>query len=288
MNATVSESESGSGSDRSRSWARATFLPVLAWVIVLSGLTLGAAAWLTWTGGDYRDFSPAILVVAYSPALAAIVVSCFETGHYGVRALLTGLLRWRARPWWYVIALFGPLLLALITAGSLVVSGVVAPTAPLVLPAASAVPVLLGPLIAGSLGEEPGWRGFAQNRLQTRWGALLTAVVVGVLWSVWHLWPMLTPVGRAELGPADVAQTFLRLIATAVVYAWLYNASGRCLPVVLVAHAGHNIAVDLMPERVIGSDAGAMTMAALYAVAAVAVVVGTRGRLGRSTTGGVR
>ncbi|NNC11280.1 CPBP family intramembrane metalloprotease [Planctomonas sp. JC2975] len=284
MNATVSETES----DSPRSADRATLLPVVAWAIVLSGLTVGAAAWLTSTGGDYRDFSPAILVVAYSPAIAAIVVCCFEARPYGVRAFLGAFLQWRTRPLWYVVALIGPLVFALITAGALFASGTITPSTPLVLPAVSAIPVLLGPLIAGSLGEEPGWRGFAQKRLQTRWGALLTAVVVGVLWSVWHLWPMLTPVGRAELGPVDVAQTFLRLIATAVVYAWLYNASGRCLPVVLVAHAGHNLAVDLMPSSVIGSGAGAMTMAALYAAAAVAVVVATRGRLGSSSKAGVR
>jgi membrane protease YdiL (CAAX protease family) len=222
-------------------------------------------------------------VVAYAPAVAAIAVACFQRGPDGVRALLAYLLRWRTRPWWYAIALFGPLALALTAVAVSTVLDGTPPAAPLVLPAATTMLVMLGPLIAGSLGEELGWRGFAQARLQTRWGALLAAVVVGVLWSFWHLWPALTPVGLAELGTVDVVQTFLRMVATSIVYAWLYNASGESLPVVLVAHAGHNIAVDLMPPGVIGTDAGALTMAGLYVLAAAAVLVATRARLGQAT-----
>jgi len=256
------------------------------WAVLLAVLTVGAAAWLASTGGDYRDFSPAILVVAYAPAVAAIAVACFQRGPYGVRALLAQLLRWRTRPWWYAIALLGPLAFAIITMGIFTVLDGPPPAVPLALPAGVTMLAMLGPLTAGSLGEELGWRGFAQARLQTRWGALLAAVVVGILWSLWHLWPALTPVGFAELSTPDIVQTFLRLVATSIIYAWLYNASGGSLPVVLVAHAGHNIAVDMMPPEVIGTDAGALTMAALYVLAAITVLVTTRARLGQVTKAG--
>jgi membrane protease YdiL (CAAX protease family) len=281
MNATVSELE------RTRGAGRASVLPVASWAILLAALTVGSAVWLASTGGDYRDFSPVILVVAYSPAIAAIVVASFQRGMYGVRALLAQLARWRARPWLYAIAFLGPFALALGTVGIVTMGGGTPPPAPLVVPSAATALALLGPMLAGSLGEELGWRGFAQARLQTRRGALLAAIAVGVIWSTWHLWPVLTPQGSAVLGPVDVAQTFLRLVATAIVYAWLYNASGRSLPVVLVAHAGHNLAVDLMPVAVIGTNLGAWILAGLYALAAIAVVFATHGRLG-STAGGER
>ncbi len=48
--------------------------------------------------------------------------------------------------------------------------------------------------IGGILGEEPGWRGFAQPRLQARYGALLGTIVLGVLWSLWHL-PLISDPG---------------------------------------------------------------------------------------------
>jgi len=69
-------------------------------------------------------------------------------------------------------------------------------------------------------------------------------------------------------------------VSTAVIYAWLYNASRGSLPVVLVAHAGHNLAVDTMPVESIGSEAGALIMAGLYLAAATILIAATRGRLG--------
>src|SRR5688572_23697014 len=40
---------------------------------------------------------------------------------------------------------------------------------------------------ARPLGEEPGWRGFAQPRLQERFGTVRALLILGVLWTFWHL-----------------------------------------------------------------------------------------------------
>lgn len=239
---------------------------VLPWALVLLGLTASCALWLNLSGGSYRDFSPAILLIGYSPALVAILVALLGGG--GARALLRQLLHWRAGLGWYAIALLGPFALALAATGFVVATGAASPAALVVLPTSAA---FLGPLIAGSLGEELGWRGFAQPRLQSRIGPLVAALVIGALWTLWHLWPLLTPLGQAETSGVDIAQSIVRLVSTAVIYAWLYNRGS--LPVVLVAHAGHNLAIETMPPEVIGTDAGALTVAALYLAAAIAVVV---------------
>lgn len=42
-------------------------------------------------------------------------------------------------------------------------------------------------LIGGPLGEEPGWRGTLQPRLRATLGRLPAGLLLGVVWSVWHL-----------------------------------------------------------------------------------------------------
>jgi membrane protease YdiL (CAAX protease family) len=43
-------------------------------------------------------------------------------------------------------------------------------------------------LLAGTIGEEFGWRGFAQPRLQKRYGALAASCLIGLIWGTFHLW----------------------------------------------------------------------------------------------------
>ena len=42
-------------------------------------------------------------------------------------------------------------------------------------------------LFAGPLGEELGWRGFAQNELQKKHSPLTASLIVGFWWGLWHL-----------------------------------------------------------------------------------------------------
>src|SRR5918912_551002 len=36
------------------------------------------------------------------------------------------------------------------------------------------------------IGEETGWSGFAVPRLQTKFGPLVGATILGVAWATWH------------------------------------------------------------------------------------------------------
>src|SRR5712691_722191 len=289
------------GGERSRSRARRFDRPltgsshgpppqrgVLAWAIALFGLTALGIAPLYAFVPDLSKFSgklpPAELaavglgveLTAFAPSLAAILVAWLLPGAGGARTLFRQLKRWRIHPIWYLIALLGPVLLLLLGTliwASLGNSSVVW----LALP--SSMPFTIGALIAGSLGEEFGWRGFAQPRLQQRVGALWAAIVVGILWSTWHLWPLFAPGGASLFLPSDVVQTYIRLIGTAVIYAWIYNSTGGSLLAVMVAHAGHNLGTSLVPDP--SNDPSHLKPiidAVLYAVVAIVVILVTNHR----------
>lgn len=42
-------------------------------------------------------------------------------------------------------------------------------------------------LVRGPLREEIGWRGFALPRLQYRYSPLVATLILGIIWTVWHL-----------------------------------------------------------------------------------------------------
>jgi CAAX protease family protein len=42
-------------------------------------------------------------------------------------------------------------------------------------------------LLGGPLGEEPGWRGYALPRLESTFGPVRGSLLLGLLWTGWHL-----------------------------------------------------------------------------------------------------
>jgi uncharacterized protein len=272
--------------------ARAPERQVLVWaalVATLSGLALipfyAFVPDLSKFTGNLPPAQLALLgigveLAAVGPSLAAILVAWRMPGAGGARLLFRQFKHWRVHPIWYLIALLLPvpiLLAADVIWMALGKQSLVWLTVP------SAVPFAIGAALVPPLGEEFGWRGFAQPRLQSRVGALWAAVIVGAMWSTWHLWPLAVPGGAKLFLPSDVAQTFIRLISTAVIYAWIYNSTGGSLPAVMVAHAAHNIDSSFIPGASIDpTHLGPLLGALCYAGAAIIVVLATnRGTLTR-------
>jgi uncharacterized protein len=206
--------------------------------------------------------------------LSALLVAGLFPGCGGARSVLRQVRTWRVSIGWYAIAVFGPAVLFLLDeAVSLVLGGsrpqhwIVVPPVSGFFPGSLFFSVM--GVLAGTIGEEFGWRGFAQPRLQKRYGALRASILIGLVWGTFHLW--ILPICHC-LSLTDVIVTqYLRLIATAVIYAWIYNSTKGSLFLVMVAHAAHNITVDLMP--MVGGSA--VIVALSYVAVAIVVVLMT-------------
>lgn len=187
-----------------------------------------------------------VLIGGYGPALAAVIVTAWESGRAGVRELLRQFRRWRVGWIWFATALLGPALLGLIALGLTVVFGGAAPAHWFGFPPARD----FAGWAVGPWGEELGWRGYAQPRLQRRWGAFATSLLVGAIWWTWHHWPMATPAGGslsywfAHFGPSGAFLVFE--LANSVLMAWLYNSTGGSLPVAWAAHVGLSLGGNLV------------------------------------------
>jgi len=225
-----------------------------------------------------------IVFTAYTPTIAALLIAWRWPGAGGVRKLLKQVTRWRVRVGWYLLALLGPIPLLLLADLIYVMFGGDAPRQWLAMPSGtaeggmSAVLFTIGAVIAGAIGEELGWRGFGQSRLQVRFGALWAAIVIGLLWSTWHLWPVAVPGGLSLFDWTDFPQTYLRLTSTAILYAWLYNSTRGSLLVILVAHGAFNVDTSIVQTPSSDVHTIPIIVAVLHGLAALAVVMATNPR----------
>jgi membrane protease YdiL (CAAX protease family) len=213
-------------------------------------------------------------LTGFTPMLSALLVVGLFPGAGGVRPFLRQIKTWRVGIGWYALALLGPMVLLVVDTGVKILLGGTAPKQWLVFPS----PTNPGPggliflcvQLVLSFTEEFGWRGFALPRLQERHYALTASLLIGLIWGTYHLWIM--PICPHCLSLTDVLVTqYLRLIATAVIYGWMYNSTKGSLFLVMLAHAGHNLWTNLLP----GVGGSPVIVALSYVAVAVVVVLMT-------------
>ncbi|TNM63151.1 CPBP family intramembrane metalloprotease [Streptomyces sp. NP160] len=215
------------------------------------------------------------------PLGAAFVVTALTTGRAGLRVWAGRLLRWRVAPRWYAVALLA-VPVAVLALGAVASGGDV--RNPGLLVVASYLPFLVLQLLTTGLAEEPGWRDYALPLLQQRFGPLGAAAVLGPLWGAWHLPLFLTEWGSwPDVTWWSVVQFVAFSALFNVVIVWLFNRTGQSLPIVMLFHVSLNNTVTVFWSAAfptVGGDQLQSWLLAGAAVAAAAVLVATRGRLG--------
>ncbi len=227
---------------------------------------------------------PQILVLfgQYGPTVAAFTLAAATGGRPAVRALLRRYGQWRVHPGWYLLTIFAPLLLFALTVVARVgvgPLGALGQDGPSILLEYLLDALVLKLILGGALGEEAGWRGFALPRLQARFGALGASLLLGALWAGWHA-PLYLSASRIANNPP---LTFaVGVIATAVIYTWVYNRTGGSLLIAILLHAAINSVPAAVRELVPNMGAGEFftLFIAGYIVVALLLVAATRGRLG--------
>ncbi len=150
----------------------------------------------------------------------------------GVRRLGVQLTPWSARRAWPVLAvcLFLPLLGVVLP---LMIQGTSPDSWSLSTYLFGAI--ISGGLIGSGLCEELGWRGFALPHLQQRYSALVSSLIIGVAWALWH-WPnyFITSIHTHPF--SAFAAAIPMGIAAAILYTWAYNSTGGSLFAVVVLH----------------------------------------------------
>jgi membrane protease YdiL (CAAX protease family) len=196
------------------------------------------------------------------PAVAYI----FE-GKAAVLDLVHRLLRWRVAPVWYAVAVLLPLGLALAAA---IVSSLlgqdISPGSRE--PLGDALGYFAFGVLFFGLTEETAWRGYILPRLQTRMSTLTAAVVLGLLWGMWHT-PLWFIAGEDQRAWPYVG--FLAFaVAVSVLITWVFANTAGSVLLVAIFHASTD--ASLAYSGVLSSGTIAFWIAVIaFSVAAVVV-----------------
>ncbi len=183
---------------------------------------------------------------ALSSSLAAIVLALIEGRKGGLRELLSRALIWRVGIQWWSIALFFMIAPSVASLYLYHLLGGPAVDWSGLKPLYTVVPDFIFLTIAAGIGEEFGWRGFLLPRLQSRYNALVSGLMVGVAWATWHI-PMFFIEGTSQyeqglqggLLPAILGYSAF-VIANSVLYTWLFNNTRGSVLLAAVFHGASN------------------------------------------------
>jgi membrane protease YdiL (CAAX protease family) len=212
------------------------------------------------------------LLATWTPNISAIIVLAFVLREEsGVRRLFGGWMKWRVSPWWYLAAVSPVVLVFALTGVYLLLGG--RPPGP---ESHYSLPSLIGLAITviftGATGEELGWRGFALPRLQGRFSALTSSLLIGCWWGIWHVpgWIMSNEV--PSLG--YMGSFMLTVIAQSVFITWLVNNTGGSVLMATLYHYAVNISSGLVVSvlGLITWDALGIMESLSYSVIAIALL----------------
>lgn len=221
---------------------------------------------------------PMVSVGAFAPLLSAVTLIARQHGWSEVKKYVLQVFNLRVKARYYVLAFLVPLIVtaaAHYTANFTGIDNLPRTFLPENLPIPAiilSVPYFLLVLIAGGGQEEFGWRGYAQEPLQERFGVIGGSIVLGIVWGLWHfpLWLMGDPHSYYPF----LAFVFFT-IGQSLILACLYNASGKKLIIPMIIHAMSNTVVPIFPimhmERV--PQPGYWMWAGMTALAALGLTV---------------
>ncbi|WP_234544779.1 CPBP family intramembrane glutamic endopeptidase [Streptomyces shenzhenensis] len=274
----------GSVGRRPLTWffSLAYLLSWLAWTpYVLSENGLGVLHF-SFPGAGGTSELLGVLPGAYlGPITAAFLVTAGSEGRAGLRAWVGRMTKLRVGWRWYAAVLLSVPAALVLASSALAGRGPVLPSAAVL---AAYLPGLVVQMVTTGLAEEPGWREFAMPRLQRRHGPVAGTLVLGPLWGAWHLPLFLTEwgdwMGGSWTGPVEFIATAM---AISFVMTWVFNRTGESLPLAMLLHTSVNNFMSLawssmFPSLSQGTAAHAILLS--FTVAALVLLVATRGRLG--------
>ncbi len=112
-------------------------------------------------------------------------------------------------------------------------------------------PFIIFILLFGPLPEELGWRGYALDGLQARYNALVSSLILGVMWALWHI-PLFFMKGTFQHDHLKFCTLsfwtyILGPIIISILFTWIYNNTNRSTLSAILFHFMINLTAEFIP-----------------------------------------
>ncbi len=216
-------------------------------------------SWLMWLPGilyTYQLINPGQFVIdlikimnlvgGIGPSLIAFIITFKNEGKHGAKQIFNRILKVKLGYWYLPIFLIIPVLLVLAHILNMILFGASFPQTGL-LSEPWWIPVVFLIFFILQFSEEFGWRGYALDRLQSRWDAFVSSLIIGVLWATWHL-PMFLSNGFPHFeNHLPFGQLFITLITASILITWLQNNCKGSLVPAFIIHSFINFSGEVLP-----------------------------------------
>ena len=202
--------------------------------------------WIVWgtsiaeTRGVLPFHIPQPLAFWVGLTLATYLTAALTGGMPAVRDLLLRLIRWRVHPAWYVVAAVLTGILSFVSIGVYLAFGGSHQFDAITSPVGLLLSFLFQ-VFFFLLTEETAWRGFALPRLQARYSALTSSLILGLIWGLWHA-PLVFIPGSFQATVPFVGFV-LSAIATAILATWIFNHSHGSVLVAALFHGATDVSI---------------------------------------------
>ena len=182
------------------------------------------------------------------PTIAAFLLTAITEGRSGVKALWGRFWNRNLSLKWLLVTLL--ILEGLNLAANLVarlVDGQPYPIVDTSSPLWTYIPLFLQAFVVSGMVEEFGWRGYVLPRFQAKWSALVSSLVLGPIWTCWHIQAFFIP--GLPLYQRNFWVYALWVILMSIVYTWIFNNTKGSVLAAALIHASMNTPVFLIPEQ---------------------------------------
>ncbi len=191
------------------------------------------------------------LVGGFGPTIGALIAVALTPSEGGFLEFGARLTRWRVSPLWWLALIAVPFAIATGKEWIAIWAGDGLVRACDLQPFTKAL-VLFPTMILGGGLEELGWRGVAQPLVESKAPRMAAALIVGLIWALWHL-PLFHIPGVSQSG-RNFPLFAVDVLANAFLLAWIY-AGTRSILLCVLFHAMSNT-VTALGVLAIGPPAG--------------------------------